>query len=71
MKFAHLRDGFTKISSNMYAPNNKVVRRKFWNLLANFRYLHMEEKWIVIGDFNTPLSQAEKFGGSQVSLDSI
>ncbi|XP_059068325.1 uncharacterized protein LOC131858874 [Cryptomeria japonica] len=68
--FKHSRDGFSWILSNIYAPNNKVSRRKFWAKLSSFRSNHPNIPWLVIEYFNTPLQEVENFGGSQIQMDS-
>ncbi|XP_057853721.1 uncharacterized protein LOC131063795 [Cryptomeria japonica] len=68
--FKHIRDGFSWILFNIYVPNNKVSRRKFWARVSSFCCNHPNAPWLVIGDFNTPLQETDKFGGSQIQLDS-
>lgn len=68
--FKHSRDGISWILSNVYAPNNKVCRRKFWINLSSFCSHYPNTPWLIMGDFNTPFTEAEKFGGSQIQIDS-
>lgn len=68
--FKHTRDGFSCILFNTYTPNNKVFRRRFWASLSSFRRNHPNTPWLIMGDFNTPLQESEKFGGSQIQMDS-
>lgn len=68
--FKHLRDGFSWVLSNVYAPNNKVCRRKFWIKLSSFRSCYPNIPWLVMGEFNTPLMESKKLGGSQIQNDS-
>lgn len=64
--FKHSRDGYSWILSNIYVPNNWISRRKFWAKIFSFQSYHPNISWLVIGDFNTPLQEDEKFGGSQI-----
>ncbi|XP_059076658.1 uncharacterized protein LOC131875936 [Cryptomeria japonica] len=67
--FKHSRDGFSWILSNVHAPNNKVCRRKLWLKLSSFHSCCPNTPWLIMGDFNTPLTDVEKFGGSQIQID--
>lgn len=58
-RFHHVRDNFSWILSNIYAPNSKATR-KFWRSLADFRSKYPNEAWIVMRDFNTPINDSEK-----------
>lgn len=63
-RFTHIRDNFSWIQVNIYAPNGKGMRKSFWLDLVAFRRIFDREAWMVMGDFNTPLMNGEKFGGS-------
>lgn len=65
-RFKHIRDDFSWIFSNIYAPNSKTARRNFWKKHESFRSCFPNENWVIMGDFNTPLLESEKFGGSQI-----
>ncbi|XP_059067365.1 uncharacterized protein LOC131858218 [Cryptomeria japonica] len=70
IRFHHIGDGTSLLLTNIYAPNNRFGRRKFWKKLEAIRVLYKEDMWIVMGDFNTPLQDNEKFGGVPSQLES-
>ena len=48
---------------NIYAPNNKRDRKKFWTKFGKLVQASDIKKGIIMGDFNTPLEDIEKKGG--------
>lgn len=63
------KDNFSWILTNVYAPNSKWGRKALWEEISIQRKFFVEDNWLVIGDFNTPLKDSEKWGGSQTNLD--
>ena len=55
---------------NVYAPNSKRERREFWEKTLDVIWRTDINKGIIMGDFNTPLSDDEKIGGMASNLDS-
>ena len=52
----------------MYASPRMAERHILWNNLIQTAGLH-NMPWVVAGDFNEPLSEEDKFGGSAVSVN--
>lgn len=52
--------------TGLYGEPNRSKRRATWNLI---RHLHTQSQlpWVIIGDMNNVLGQADKRGGSSVS----
>lgn len=69
VRFTNSKDGFIWVLTNVYAPNSKWGRKALWEEISNQRKLFDNENWIVMGDFNTPLKEAKKWGGIQTNLD--
>lgn len=69
IRFHHLKDNTSWVLTNIYAPNTKNERKKFWLKIDQAISLFEKESWIVLGDFNTHLKEDEKIGGSQPNLD--
>lgn len=71
IKFSHIRDNFSWILSNIYAPYSKNGRLDFWDGLGSFRSSISNFLWLVMGDFNTPQNDSDKVGdiSSQAHLD--
>lgn len=69
VKIHHIQKNFTWVVSNIYAPNNKNQRKKFWDNLATSRTAFKEFSWLFMGDFNTLLRDKEKFGVIHNHLD--
>lgn len=69
-RFTSLKDGSSWIISNIYAPNGKNARKVLWSSIINARLAFPNEKWISLGDFNTPLSNLEKSSGRLILDDS-
>ncbi|GLJ54307.1 hypothetical protein SUGI_1165180 [Cryptomeria japonica] len=57
------------VLSNVYVPNTKTGRVKYWRSLAGDRLKFADQSWIIMGDFNTPLKEEEKMGGLPLQLD--
>lgn len=53
---------FNWMFSTIYASPRNAERRILWNNLSNVAELH-NMPWVIVGDFNEPLSNADKFGG--------
>ncbi|XP_059066294.1 uncharacterized protein LOC131857624 [Cryptomeria japonica] len=66
----HIGDGTSFLLTNIYAPNNRLGRSKFWKKMEAIWALYKDDMWIVMGEFNTPLRDNEKFGGVPSQLDS-
>ena len=62
--FVNSKDNFSWVLTNVYAPNTKWRRKTLWEEISNQRKHFAEDKWSVIGDFNTPLKESEKWGGN-------
>lgn len=69
IRFRNTKDNFCWICTNVYAHNTKWGRKALWSEISNQRKSFENENWMVIGDFNTPLKDNEKWGGSQTQLD--
>lgn len=54
---------------NIYAPNNKNLRKKVWDTLSNLKCKDYFSRWIIMGDFNVPLYDHEKKGGNVSQLE--
>ena len=54
---------------NIYAPNNKNLRKKVWDTLSNIKSKDYFGRWIIMGDFNVTLYDQEKKGGSVSQLE--
>lgn len=63
IRFNNSKDNFSWILTNVYAPNTKWGRKALWQEISDQRKLFENENWMVIGDFNTPLKDNEKWGG--------
>ncbi|KAK4254647.1 hypothetical protein QN277_010000 [Acacia crassicarpa] len=59
-----------KLISFVYGPPKEGERRLVWNSLRRWAS-SVEDPWLVMGDFNDLLSQAEKEGGNPRSLRKI
>ena len=70
VRFINSKDNFCWILTNVYGPNSKWGRKAVWTEILNQRKSFEEDNWIVIGDFNAPLKEHEKWGGSQMLMDS-
>lgn len=70
IKFEHLKDGSSWVLTNIYAPNTLKARNSFWKKIRQARDSFKNLSWMVMGDFNTPLKEEEKFGGSPPQLES-
>ena len=62
VRFKNSKDNFNWILTNVYAPKSKWGRNALWTKISNQRRFFEDENWIVIGDFNTPLKENEKWG---------
>lgn len=69
VQLEHIKDNFVWVLSNVYAPNTKSRRAKYWKSLAADRLQFADQSWIIMGDFNTPLKDEEKMGGIPLQLD--
>lgn len=58
-----IRDNFSWVITNIYVPNSKVNRARFWKKIEEGRNDFKEDTWILMGDFNTPLNDNENLGG--------
>ncbi|CAN1132549.1 Transposon TX1 uncharacterized 149 kDa protein [Linum perenne] len=56
--------------SCVHAPNDSQERANFWNHLSTIR-MNREDPWILIGDFNTLMSNEEKEGGLDLSYEAL
>ncbi len=69
VRLVNTKDNFSWVLTNVYAPNTKWGRKALWEEISFQRKFHAKDKWLVIGDFNTPLKDSEKWGGNQTNLD--
>ena len=69
IRFSNSKDGFAWVLTNVYAPNTKWGRKALWEDISNQRNLFVDENWVILGNFNTPLKETKKMGGSQTNLD--
>ena len=69
VRFKNSKNDFSWVLTNVYAPKSKWGRKALWEEISNQRKLLADENWIVMGNFNTPLKENEKWGGSQTNLD--
>lgn len=69
-RYFNLIDGSSWILSNIYALNGNNSRKSLWSYMMNASYNFPYEKWILMGDFNTPISNLEKLGGALIFEDS-
>lgn len=53
--------------STMYASPRSAERHILWNNLMNVADLH-NMPWVIVGDFNEPLVDGDKFGRRAVSV---
>ena len=67
--FFNSKNGSSWVLTNVYAPNSKWGRRALWEAFMNQRKDFVDENWTIMGDFNTPLKENKKMGGSQTNLD--
>ncbi|KAK4260674.1 hypothetical protein QN277_003758 [Acacia crassicarpa] len=59
-----------KLISFVYGPPKEGERRLVWNLMRNL-VASVRDSWLLVGDFNDLLSQAEKEGGNPRSMRKI
>ena len=52
--FVNSKDNFSWVLTNVYSPKYKWGRKALWEEISNQRKIFAEDKWLVIGDFNTP-----------------
>lgn len=69
-RFTSLSDGSSWIISNIYGPNGKNAIKMLGSCIINARMAFPNGKWILLGDFNTPLSSMEKADGMLVLEES-
>lgn len=62
--FLNTKENISWIQINVYAPNTKWGRKACWMEISNHRRDFVDEGWVIIQDFNTPLKENEKMGGS-------
>jgi hypothetical protein len=55
---------------NIYAPNTRRERSNYWRKVILTIQGCNVKKGIIMGDFNTPLTDQEKFGGLALDLES-
>lgn len=63
LKAKSIFDGKECVITNIYAPNSKSARSKFWEEIQQKRKSFPLDSWVVMGDFNTPLQDINKYGG--------
>ncbi|XP_030970044.1 uncharacterized protein LOC115990346 [Quercus lobata] len=63
-----LSSNFNWMFFAVYASPRSAERRILWNNLSNVADLH-KMPWVITGDFNKPLTSADKFGGRVVSVN--
>ena len=56
---------------NIYAPNSRLGRKEMYDNLIRITETMLEEQWMCMGDFNTPLYHSEKWGGNRECQESL
>jgi len=56
---------------NIYAPNTRAQRQSLWTDLSSTLTKFPRSRWMLAGDFNTPLYPSEKYGGNIDYFDSM
>ena len=69
-KVFHFQSNDSWLILNLYAPNTKKERNCFWIKLLGILSKCILIKGIIMGDFNSPLSDADKMGGHAPDQDS-
>ena len=59
---------FAWFFSDIYASSRSEERCVLWDNLTKVAELH-NKPWIMVGDFNEPLTEEDKFGGREVSIN--
>lgn len=55
IRFTISKDDSIWVLTNVYAPNSKWGRKALWEDITTKRKENLDENWIIMGDFNTPL----------------
>ena len=50
---------------NIYPPNSRFGRKEMYENLVRITETMLDEQWMCMGDFNTPLYHSEKRGGNR------
>ena len=66
----HIQSNDSWLILNLYAPNTKKERNSFWTKLLDILSKCNVKKGIIMGDFNSPLSDADKRAGLAPDQDS-
>ena len=56
---------------NIYAPNSRVGRKEMYDNLVKLTDTRLQDQWMCMGDFNTPLYHSEKRGGNRECQESL
>lgn len=69
VKIQNLYQGNYQYVVNIYVPNNKNARKKYWDSLSKLESLDYNFKQLMLGDCNVPLYEHEKKGGNTNQLE--
>lgn len=69
LKAKNIFDGKECVITNIYAPNSKSTRSKFWDKIQQKRNFFPLNSWVMMGDFNTSLQDIDKYGGIHAQPD--
>lgn len=69
MRVKCIAEGQEWVVTKIFAPNSKAARSMFWDKIQQKIGFFSKDSWLLMGDFNTPLQEIDKFGGTQAQLD--
>lgn len=69
IRFLNTKDETSWVEIDVYVPNTKWGRKHCWMEMSNHRMDFVDEVWVIMGDFNTPLKENKNMRGSQPNLD--
>lgn len=59
IRFTNSKDGSSRVLTNVYPPNSKWSKKALREDITNHRKKILEENWIIMGHFNTPLKESK------------
>ena len=62
-KVSHIHSDDSWFILNLYSPNSKRERKAYWDKIYAVIINNNINKGIIMGDFNSPLTDDEKYGG--------